>query len=82
MRYHRGGLVRLHVRFDLNEGHIVEHHLILLHCLLIKDLGGDVFGRYVNEVMFVFAEVENFKGAGVLAINFQLSLHADHALYG
>ena len=35
-------------RFDLDVGHIVEDHLILLHCPLIEDLSRDIFGRDVN----------------------------------
>jgi hypothetical protein len=41
-------VVALDVRLDLDEGHIVEDHLVLLHRPLVEHLGRDVLGRDVD----------------------------------
>ena len=40
------------MRFDFDKRHVVEHHLITLHCPFVEHLGGDVFWRDVNAFVF------------------------------
>ncbi len=40
--------------FGFSVGHIVEYHLVFLHCAFVEHFGGDVFGRDVYAFAFCF----------------------------
>src|SRR5208283_4643928 len=46
-QFYRNGIL-CNVRFDLDVGHVMEHHLVLFHRPFVEDFGGDVFGRDVD----------------------------------
>ncbi|MBT9177525.1 MAG: hypothetical protein DDT20_01859 [Firmicutes bacterium] len=61
---------------EVNEGGFLFRQLLLLFRLAQVGVDADVV------LALVLTQVEDFKGAVVLACGFQLPLHADHALAG